>query len=163
MTFHLPLFSHFFSSRDSTQVNCVDLGESFPTSIYLQNLTSGQGHLVARGYLGLFSFFFELKISVESPYSIYSTSWIRGELFFRSRARAWVFSSGKRTERSCLLASVQPRTSPAKSVRSPRAGPRGTLWTSSARVPPSPGGRGGGSWTVRGYACSKSKSNIFTM
>ena len=61
----------------------------------------------------------------------------------------------------CLLASVQPRTSPAKSARSPRADPRGTLWTSSARVPPSPGGRGGGSWTVRGYACSKSKSTDF--
>ena len=42
MTFHLPLFSHFFSSRDSTQVHCVNLGESFPTSIYLQNLASIQ-------------------------------------------------------------------------------------------------------------------------
>ena len=37
MSFHL-LFSYFFSSGDSTQVHCVDLGESFPTHIFLQNL-----------------------------------------------------------------------------------------------------------------------------
>ena len=42
---------------------------------------SGQGHLVARGYLGLFSFFFE-----------------------RDRS----------TLLACLLASIQPRTSPKK-------------------------------------------------
>ena len=42
MSFHLLLFSHFFSSRDSTQVHCVDLGESFQTHIYLKNLASIQ-------------------------------------------------------------------------------------------------------------------------
>ena len=42
---------------------------------------SGQGHLVARGYLGLFSFFFE-------------------------RDRSPLLA--------CLLASIQPRTSPPK-------------------------------------------------
>ena len=41
MSFHL-LFFHFFSSRDSTQVYYVDLGESFHMSICLQNLASIQ-------------------------------------------------------------------------------------------------------------------------
>ena len=34
--------SAFFSSEDSIQVHYVNLGESFPTSIYLQNLASIQ-------------------------------------------------------------------------------------------------------------------------
>ena len=42
LSFHFLLFFHSFSSGDSTQVHCVDLGESFPTSIYLQNLASIQ-------------------------------------------------------------------------------------------------------------------------
>ena len=33
---------HSFSSGDSTQVHCVDLGESFPTSFHLQNLAAIQ-------------------------------------------------------------------------------------------------------------------------
>ena len=41
MSFHRLLF-HYFSSRDSIQVHCVDLGESFQTHIYLQNLASIQ-------------------------------------------------------------------------------------------------------------------------
>ena len=32
LSFHFLLFNHFFSLGDSIQVNCVDLGESFPTS-----------------------------------------------------------------------------------------------------------------------------------
>merc|ERR1711937_848985 len=36
------VLNHFFSSGDSIRVHCVDLGESFPTSIYLQNLASIQ-------------------------------------------------------------------------------------------------------------------------
>ena len=42
LSFHFLLFNHFFSSGDSIQVHCVDLGESWPTSIYLQNLASIQ-------------------------------------------------------------------------------------------------------------------------
>jgi len=39
LSFHFLLFFHSFSSGASTQVHCVDLGESFPTrNIYLQNL-----------------------------------------------------------------------------------------------------------------------------
>ncbi len=42
LSFHFLLFNHFFSSGDSIQVHCVDLGESFQTHIYLQNLASIQ-------------------------------------------------------------------------------------------------------------------------
>ena len=42
LSFHFLLFNHFFSSGDSIQVHCVDLGESFPTSIYLQKSASIQ-------------------------------------------------------------------------------------------------------------------------
>ena len=42
MPFHLLLLFHFFSLMDSTQVHCVDLGESFPAHICLQNLASMQ-------------------------------------------------------------------------------------------------------------------------
>ena len=42
LSFHFLLFNNFFSSGDSIQVHCVDLGESFPTSLYLQNLVSIQ-------------------------------------------------------------------------------------------------------------------------
>ena len=42
LSFHFLLFNHFFSSGDSIQVHFVDLGESFPTHIFLQNLASIQ-------------------------------------------------------------------------------------------------------------------------
>ena len=42
LSFHFLLFNHFFSSGDSIRVHCVDLGESFLTHIYLQNLASIQ-------------------------------------------------------------------------------------------------------------------------
>ena len=42
LSFHFLLFNHFFSSGDSIRVHCVDLGESFPTHTYLQNLASIQ-------------------------------------------------------------------------------------------------------------------------
>ena len=42
LSFHFLLFNHFFSSGDSIQVHCVDLGESFPTRIYLQKSASIQ-------------------------------------------------------------------------------------------------------------------------
>ena len=42
LSFHFLLFNHFFSLGDSIQVHCVDLGESFQTHIYLENLASIQ-------------------------------------------------------------------------------------------------------------------------
>ena len=58
LSFHFLLFNHFFSSGDSIQVHCVDLGESFPTSIYLQNSASIQPRTSPSKFGGQFNSLF---------------------------------------------------------------------------------------------------------